>query len=249
MESDASQSAFLYKASAWAAAHSKQLVLFVVVVLAIVAGVVGLVWYQNYQEAKGNSALSAVTATAEGEPTAEALAQVGVDHAGTSAGGRAVLLAGSAFFSRGQYTEAKAQFEKYLREYRDTTFAPQASFGLAASTEALGDAEAAMKTYTDLSTRYGSDFVGMQAKLAMGRLHESQNRLEQARAAYEEVARSGVGGSLASQAATAYQTLIANHPELVQPTPAQEEAPSAPLQAPALDEVPADAPAMNLTNP
>ena len=105
----------------WFEANKKQVVWGVVIaaVLALVASL--YLWNAGQKRVKAGMALSQVLANAAftggvDGASAEAYLKVANEHAGTSAAGQALLLAGEAFFAQGQYAEAQTQFQRFVRE-------------------------------------------------------------------------------------------------------------------------------------
>ena len=120
-------------------------------------------------------ALSQVTGARGGAEPAAAYLKVAADYPKSSAVARALLMAAGSLFSDGKYTEAKAQFDRFGREYGSSPFMGQALLGSAACQDALGKTNEASTAYNDLiRQRPGENFVP-QAHFALGRLYEAQN--------------------------------------------------------------------------
>jgi predicted negative regulator of RcsB-dependent stress response len=210
---------------AWFETHKKQVLWGVVVVVLVGFGTGFFVWRQNEQQTRANDALSKVMshgATGE-EPvgTAAGLLKVAAENPGTAAAGRALLLAGADLFTAGKHTEARSQFEKYLREFRETPFAGQALLGIAACLDAQGKTNEAVTAYTDIVQHHASENVTAPARLALARLYEAQNKLEQARDVLMELTRSQQmpNSITAAEAMARLQELMENHPNLVPARP------------------------------
>ena len=109
-----------------------------VVVIGLVAGI--YVWRQNQTQLDASEALSKIASTAytggAQAGTTEAFLKVATDYAGTDAAKRAILMAAGNYFTDGNYKDAQTQFEKFLREYRESAFASQALLGVAACKDA-----------------------------------------------------------------------------------------------------------------
>ncbi|MBC8094649.1 MAG: tetratricopeptide repeat protein [Akkermansiaceae bacterium] len=236
MESDVTQSAVLFKTWAWAEAHKKHLLLGAAGVL--VAGIVaGFYLYQQEQkQTAASQALSKIASQSSltgkaAEP--EAFLKVASEYANTGGGERALLVAGARFFAEGKYSDAQAQFQKFLGQYAGSDFAGQAALGVAASLEAQGKTDEAVKAYKDISERRSNDLVAPQARLALGRIYESQGKWNEARDTYQQLARAEFG-SIGQEAGMNLQSLMLKHPELVQ-APAPAPAPVASSNAPVLN--------------
>src|SRR6185295_12272886 len=131
MESDVTQTAFFWQAWLWVEKHRKELI-GGAIVLAVAGLITGFViWRHNENESSANAALSQALSQAGAAPDAApgALLKVASDHSGTSASARAMLLAAGIYFTQNKYTDAQAQFEKYLREYSDSPLVGQAQLG------------------------------------------------------------------------------------------------------------------------
>jgi len=190
--------------------------------LALVAGL--WAWRQNERASSSSANLSLIVSHPSGDAT-PALLKVAEDYPGTEAAGRAVLLAAAALFESGKYAESKAQFERYLHDYRNPVFTTQAQFGSATCLDALGKPEAAL-AYKDLIDHHPNDSLTPQAKLNLARIYESQNKLEAARDLYADLTTSGAVTQLANEAGLKSAELLAKHPNL-----ASKPAPPAPIPA------------------
>jgi TolA-binding protein len=208
--------------------------------VALIGLAVGLyVWRENEVQNAANEALSKVLASAtptQGVGT-DALLKVASDHAGTEAAKRAVLMAAGDYFDQGKYKEAQAQFDRFLRDYRESPFSPQALLGVAACKDALGMTNDAVNAYKDIADRHGSDSIAPQAKLALARLYEAQGKLELARDYYMQVAQADPNGAIGSDANMSLAELFSKNPNLIPqraaPMTAPLAAPAAPAAAPA----------------
>ncbi len=223
MDSDVTQTEIFYKLWTWFDLHKKHVMwaAIIIVVVGIAAGF--FLWQQSARSARANEALSSAV-SAELTPgqqaqSAEAILKVSTEYQGTDAAERAVLLAATDLFLQGKYVEARAQFEKYLREHRDGRFSIQARFGVAACSEAQGEIDKAIAAYKDIADHHASENVAPQAFVALGRLSEAQGKLEQARDYYGQAARDEIG-TITSEARMRLQNLIARHPELIPTRPA-----------------------------
>ncbi len=188
----------------------------VVAVIGVIAGI--YVWHQNQTQADASEALSKITSAAyTGGPqggAAEALLKVANDYAGTEAAKRAQLLAAGDFFTEGKYKDAQTQFEKFLRDYRDSVFAGQALLGVAAAKDAQGLADAAA-AYKDIVDHHSAESVALQARLGLGRLYVSQNKPELARDLYQQAMQMDANGTLGAEANMRLAELYAKNPGLI----------------------------------
>jgi len=221
MESDATHLPLWQQAWAWVEAN-KKLTLWGTVGLAVVGLIIALVLYFQDQadvaasEALSNLALPQMTGASRGI-TAEAYLKVAATHAGSRAGARALLAAAGGLFVEGKYDEARTQFERSNREYSDSPFRGEALLGIAACLDAQKKTNEAVTAYKDLVDRRSSDYVLPQARFALARLYEAQNKPELARNLFEEVERSNPYGSLGSEAGIRLEELKVKYPALFAP--------------------------------
>lgn len=130
-----------------------------------------------------------ITSPNRGAPVAsEKYLKIAEDYSGTKAGTRALILGAMALFEEGKFAEAKSAFEKFLREHPADPMAPQAALGIAACLDGEGKINEAINEYTKVSRQYSTEIaVSSQAKIALGRLLEQQNKFEPAYMAYRDL--------------------------------------------------------------
>jgi tetratricopeptide (TPR) repeat protein len=230
MESNVAQLPVSHKLWAWFETHKQQT--FWGAGLALLVGVlIGfVVWHQGEKAAAAGEALSSVTAervtgTGTRPDLASAYLKVANAYPDSIAGARALLLAAATSFEVGKYPEAQAQFERFRREYRDSPFLGEALLGIAACLDAQGKTDAAIAAYKELIDRRSAENVGPQAKFALARLYEGQNKLDLARNEYADIQRTVPYGSVGEEAAMRLMELNAQHPEAAAVTPVQTNAP------------------------
>ncbi len=218
------QSGTFWKLWAWFEKNKRQVTWGAAALVAVGLGVWLFVWQQNEKEVSASEALSAAAMPqlmmpGAGPATADGLLKIAASYPKSSAAARAVLMAGASLFVEGKYTEAQGLFERFTREYRDSPFMGQALLGIAACQDAMGKTNDAITAYKDIVDRHPGETVVPQAKFALARLYELQNKPEQARILFEDVARNDPAGSLGSEAGMRLEELLARHPELA-PKPA-----------------------------
>jgi tetratricopeptide (TPR) repeat protein len=242
-----------HKLWAWFETNKKQAVGGTLAVAAVILVILFVVYQREQKEANASQALSLVAMsqmTSGGTPAApEAYLKVATEYPDSSAAARAVLLAAGGYFTQARYDQAKAQFERFLREFRGNSaygdLQGEALLGVAASLEADGKLAEATTAYKDLVDHHPGDHVVPQARFALARLYEAQGKLELARDAYQQAASANFyGGILADEAGMKYQELITRHPELAPKPAASLSTPApAPTPAPPAAQTPAAAPA------
>lgn len=189
--------------------------------------VIGLiVWFVLYQQSQkqinASQALSSVFATqltsgARAE-NPDGFLQIAAKYPHSSAAERALLLAASSLFSQGKSPEAQAQFDKFVREHRESPLIAEAQLGIAACLDAQGKTDQAIAAYKQVVERHPTENVIPQAKFSLARLYEAQNKPDQAYKLYEDVARDPYG-SLGSEAGMRLEELKLKHPNLAATTP------------------------------
>ena len=144
----------------------------------LVAGtVVGFfVWRSGQRAIEAEEALSAVKmqstpGEAAGVGAADALVKVAQEYAGTPAAAKALLRAGTAYFSEGNYARAQEQFNSYIEKHGDTPWVSQAVFGQAAALDAQNKAPEAITKYNDFLRSFPNDPSVDQARLNLARIY------------------------------------------------------------------------------
>ncbi len=221
---------------AWADARKQQLLYGSVGVVVVGIAVSYYLYNRSQREVQAGEALSQAAVSAVNLATRiekpEPFLKVASEFSGTSAGSQALLRAAAAFFAEGKYAEAQAQYEKFMRDHRESPLAGQAQFGVAACLDAQGKAADATDRYKSLIERRPNDTIITQAKLNLARLYEAQNKPEQAKALYEEVGRAAPYGMTGAEAGVRLQALLAKYPNLAVVAEAGTNAPAAKIPAP-----------------
>lgn len=216
MEQNVADLTVLERTWAWFEANKKQVAWGAGIL--VVAGVIVsyYVWSQGEKEVSAGEALSDAMAAAlpgGGQvDSADAYLKVATAHPGTSAGARALLAAAVDLFRQGKYAEAQVQFQKFNRDYPDSPFRSQAMLGVAASLDALAKPEEAARAYKALIDRHPGAAVVPQAKFALARIYESQNKLDAARSLYEDIAHAQGYSSLGNEAGIKVEELRSKLP-------------------------------------
>lgn len=199
----------------------------------IVVGVVLIYWFFTWQqgekEISAGEALSDVSSLQMSNPNARAegaaaYLKVASAYPKSSAAARAVLLAAGSYFSEGKYPEAKALFERFNREHRESGLVGEALLGIAACADAQNQTNEAVVAYKSLVDHHAGEPVIPQAKFALARLYEAQNKLELAHNYYEELNKAEPYSSIGSEAGMRAEELVAKNPSLapkplLSPTP------------------------------
>ena len=220
MDSSSTSTDGLLKFLAWLDKNKKRVSLIATGTAVAGALIAAIVYYQSQKESRASEALSNVRrpfnpSTALPAGTAEAYLKVARDYDGTKAAGRALLEAGSVYYTEGNYPNAETQYKRFLSEYPDSPFLPQGLLGLASTLDAEGKAADAIAKYEELRRRFPSDSVIDEAKLGLARLYEKQNPAE-AYKLYSELVSAGSQTGVGSEAGIRREDLLEKHPDLGQ---------------------------------
>lgn len=244
----------IFKMTAWLHANLKTVIASIVAIAVICMAVALYFWKQNQNEVAASEALAAqpgvLLSKTEVHPNADALLKIGKEYSGTMAGARAQLLGAEALFIDGKYEQSKSEFLKFLESHSSSPFVAQANYGVAASTEALGKTDEAIKLYQDIIAKFPSSGVAGPAKLTVARLFEEQNKPDQALKTYNDLTRnSSPYDPWASEAAERRELLLSKHPELRPAPVATTPAATAPkITIPAAASKTVTAPPVKATN-
>jgi TolA-binding protein len=221
-QTDAAQLAFHERLWAWFETHRQQALIGAVALVIIGFGTSFYVWRAGEREAAASQELSnqaADRAAIEATNLVPGYLRIADRYSGTSAAGRAILLAAANLFAEGKYSDARAQFTRFLNAYANSSFSGQAMLGVAACHDAEGKTDEAIKAYENFTKSRPNDIGVRQAKFALARLYESQNKLEQARNLYQELAPQGANDSIAVEAGMRLEELLAKNPNLIPRAP------------------------------
>jgi predicted negative regulator of RcsB-dependent stress response len=133
------------------------------------------------------------------------------------------------------------RFKNYLDANSTGLLAATAELGIATCLESQNKLDEAAAAYQRVISVFNDSPCVQPAEFALGRIAEQQNKLTEAVSHYESVARSGLGGSLAQEAAMRASDLKAKIAATA-PKPAATAAPkSTAAPVPALLSVPSAA--------
>jgi predicted negative regulator of RcsB-dependent stress response len=139
--------------------------------------------------------------TVSAQQVADGYLKIATKYSGTQAGQRAWLQAGAILFGGGRYADAQQVFQNFLKSEGGSPLAAQAKVGFAACLEAQGKLDEALAAYRTAAVGRSDSVEVVVAKFSQGRVLELQGKLTDAVSAYQEVSRSPLAGSLASEAA------------------------------------------------
>lgn len=220
MNVEATQSTRLYEFLAWVIENKKRLLIVGSAVTAVGVGLYLYVWQQDQKELAASQALSELRAplgpAGRLQPVAaEAYLKIAAQYPGTSAGARALLMGAGGLFNEGKYPEARSEFERFLREYSEHSFAGHASLGVATCLDAQDKIAEAIAKYQEVAARFASEpAVSHPARLALARLQETQKKPEEAFKIYVEMARAQPPTTWSDDARFRMEALLKTHPQL-----------------------------------
>ena len=213
---DVSADDIFFKLWPWLEKNGKTLIIAGVVIIVLIGGYFFIQTQHEQNEVTAGEALTTLMANPpSGGPdsSAAALTQLGSQYAGTQAALRSQLQGAAMYYSLGNYTNAQAEFEKFLSANPGGQEAAIAQLGLATCLEAQGKLDAAVPAYQRVTSGYPSSPCSFPANYALGRILESQGKLSEALSYYSTLSQagqeSGSYGQLASQAAIEIRTKLA----------------------------------------
>jgi TolA-binding protein len=230
MQAQDATTIYLFKLWNWVEANRNRVIGGAVVV----AAAAFVLWFMvSQREAKEVAAGQALTQAAfsGGYQMADAYAKVAAQYPGTTAGQRALLLNAAALFEAGKFSDAQAQFQKFLDAHPDSEFSSQALLGVATSLDAQGKTDLASGAYQRVINNSSDIAAVSAARFGLARIEESQGKLNDALALYQDVARANPSSVLGSEAT---MHLIELRNKMPAPAPAPVIAPAPAATAPAV---------------
>lgn len=205
---------------AWLEVHKQKLLLGGAGILLISAVLYVAKWGADQKEQAGGAALYELQAKQSqgNDVKAEKFLELSKTYAGTTAAGRALLLAARAHFVNGQFDQAQDLFEQFQALDDSSGFLDTALYGIAACYDAAGKLEEAKSAYQAVAESFPNTPIAAQAKLAIAGIYEAQSKMEEALDLYKELDRPGVPSSYTARASERLGKILKKHPEL-QPKP------------------------------
>jgi tetratricopeptide (TPR) repeat protein len=239
MEKQADQGGDIFALVAWADAHRKQLMWTAVTLAVLGVAVGGYFMHKNSREEAANEALFAVQIPAPGRPqsmsaSASSFVQVADEYPDTSAGARAMLLAGGTYFEDNQFEQSRGMFQRLLAGHPDYPLANLAALGVAVNLEAEGKRPEAAARYEEIAHRVPPDSTWPQAQSALARIYTEQNHPERALDVYKQMLEARSSDSWTMEAEPQLRELLDKYPTLRQQLAPPASAPAS-TPAPTLD--------------
>lgn len=147
-------------------------------------------------------------------------------YAGTPVAPIAQLGLAAEYFRSGQYDQALAQYDAFLRAEPEHLLRPDVELNRIQCQEALRKYAEALAAYEAYAKQYADHYRQPAARLGQGRCLEQLGRLDEARAVYEDVITASPDSAWAGQASSYLQVM----PKVAAPAaqPAAAAAPTAP---------------------
>jgi predicted negative regulator of RcsB-dependent stress response len=119
----------------------------------------------------------------------------------------ALLDLAKTYFNMGDAAQARAQYERFLKKYKNHELKTTAELGLAYCTEADGDFNGAATQFAAFAEKNAKNYLHPQAILGVARCMEQAGRIDDARIVLEDFLTESVGTSWAGTAESALQSL------------------------------------------
>jgi len=220
MESNTTQAtqSALYNFLGWADVNKKRIATFLAAIAIVGIVAAFFVWRSGQREAEASEALSELRAVqiapnVQAVPASEYL-RVAEANANTVAGTRALLMCAGALFNEGKFAEAFQQFDRFTKEHSESAMRPEATLGAAASLDAQGKIPEATASYKEVMDRFPNSPSATQAKFAIARLYEAQNKPDLAIKLYMELGRDENLGSISLRSQVRVADIVQKNPAL-----------------------------------
>jgi tetratricopeptide (TPR) repeat protein len=236
MDSQATPSHVGINIQAWFEVNKMRVLYASVAAVLLIVVVAVFIQYQANKEAGASKALSEVRvpfnpALPAPPDAAQKLLDVANQHKGTKAAARALLMSGGLLFVEKDYARAMERFNALVQNYPESPWVAEANLGIAASLEAQGKLDDAIKKYADIRNRHSTSTIVDDAKLALARLYEKSNPQESWRL-YEELITADRQSGMSAEAGLRQEELVKRNPELASLRP-PPPAPVTPTNRPA----------------
>jgi predicted negative regulator of RcsB-dependent stress response len=201
MQPQEAATGYLFKLWPWLEANAKRFAYGAVLAVIAIFVYSFYSYRQSAREVDAGEALTQAVVAGNGGQPADACLKVATDYSGTLAGQRARLLGATALFEAGKYADAQAQFQKFLDDYPDNAFAPQAELGLGSSYDAQGKTDLAISAYQKAGDQSADENTAGTAKFAIARMAEEQGKFAEAAKLYADITRAFPNSPVSSEAA------------------------------------------------
>ena len=222
MQAQDTTTLYLLKLWPWIEANKNRLIGGAVIIAAAIF-IYSFFSYQTRTKGNRRGAGAGATVRHPGRSHGRSVPEDCREYPGTAAGQRALLQGAAALFEAGKYPEAQAQFQKFLDSHPGSELAGQAALGVATSLDAQG--KPAATEFQAVVNNYSDPAIVSAAKFALGRIAESQGKLNEAFACFEDAARLNPGSTLGYEAGM-HVLELRNKVSTTTPAPAPAPAPA-----------------------
>jgi len=196
---------YFFKSWSWIEANTKQVVIGAGIIVVATVLVSYYFWRQNEQAITAGQALTQLLVStppnSDAGQLADAYLKIAADYSGTPTAERALVLGATTLFESGKYTEAQAQFQKYLDIHPGSTFSAPAALGLATCLDAQGKTGPAADAYQRVISSFSDPNSVDAAKFALAKIDEQRGKFADAANLYQEIARNNPNSPIGSEAA------------------------------------------------
>lgn len=204
MQAQDAATAYFFKLWEWVETNVRTVLIGAGVVVVAAVLLSYYFWRQNEMEITAGEALTQALVSpppnADAGQLADAYLKIAADYPDTQAGGRALMLGAATLYSGGNYSEAQAEFRKYLSEHPSGSFSAPATLGVASCFDAQGKTDLAASAYQRVISGFSDPNAVDAAKFALARIKEQRGQFADAETFYEEVARNNPNSPLGSEA-------------------------------------------------
>ena len=128
-------------------------------------------------------------------------------YSSTPAAPVALLNLAKTSFNDGDYFQARAQYDRFLKKYKKHELSPIADFGLASCSEADGDFDGAIEQFAAFIEAQAGHYLQPLAVIGLARSMEQAGRLDDARILLEDFLTENSASQWAAQAEELLQRL------------------------------------------
>jgi tetratricopeptide (TPR) repeat protein len=220
MDSEKQNSEAVFKFLGWLEVNKKRVAIGGAAGLAALGLIATLMWFSKQKEFTASEALASIRIPYHpSDPvppdTADKLQKLAAEYPGTDAAKRAQLIRGGLLYTDGKYAEAQAVFEKFMRDYQESPWIPQAFYCDAVCLDAQNKIPDAIAKYEDFGRRYPNDPLADQARLNLASLYEASNKPADALKEYEKITKAMAQTPALQEAQEKQRALLTKHPELM----------------------------------
>lgn len=180
--------------------YGKQIGIGFAAVMAVILAVSGITQHRESNRAEAGKMLMEAK-------TPQQLEEVIARHGSLPVAQTALLSLAKESFNSGDIAQARAQYERFVKEYKNSESLPVAEFGLASCLEAEGNYDSAATQLDAFVKKYTTSYLRPQAILNIARCKKMTGKLDEARILLEDFLAGNIGTRWANEAESALQQL------------------------------------------